>query len=114
VADDWENPVRGPLPIGRLRWYRTPKPEIPVHSAAGTIVKAGFTMGMGEKFDAAKDKIKGKVNKAVGKATDDQSKVAKGHVQEAEGGIKDTVADTKAHLKDDADRRDDTEGGPRA
>jgi uncharacterized protein YjbJ (UPF0337 family) len=70
-------------------------------------------MGVDDKFDAAKDKIKGKVNEAVGKATDDKSQEAKGYAQQTEGEIKDKVADAKAHLKDDANRVDDTEGGGR-
>lgn len=70
-------------------------------------------MGVDDKFEAAKDKVKGKINEAVGKATDDKSQEMKGHAQQAEGEIKDKVADTKAHLKDDATRVDDTEGGGR-
>ncbi|NKX49002.1 CsbD family protein [Arthrobacter deserti] len=74
-------------------------------------------MGMGDKFDAAKDKIKGKVDEAVGKATDDTSRTLKGRAEQARGEAKDTVADARAHLREDADRAgdhlDDTEGGNR-
>jgi uncharacterized protein YjbJ (UPF0337 family) len=69
-------------------------------------------MGMGDKFEAAKDKVKGKVNETVGDATDDHSREMKGKAQQVEGEAKDTVADAKAHLNEDADRAtDDTEGG---
>lgn len=72
-------------------------------------------MGIGDKFDAAKDKVTGKVKEAVGKATDDHSQVAEGKMEQAKGGAKDKIADVKAHLKEDtADRHtDDTEGGAR-
>ncbi|NKX55818.1 CsbD family protein [Arthrobacter mobilis] len=74
-------------------------------------------MGLGDKFDAAKDKIKGKADEAIGKATDDDSRVVQGKAEQASGGIKDTVADAKAHLREDTenaeDRMDDTEGGSR-
>jgi uncharacterized protein YjbJ (UPF0337 family) len=71
-------------------------------------------MGMGDKFDAAKDKVTGKVNEAVGDATDDKSQELKGKGQQFEGDAKDKVADAKAHLNEDADRAtDDTEGGGR-
>jgi uncharacterized protein YjbJ (UPF0337 family) len=69
-------------------------------------------MGMGDKFEAAKDKVKGKVNEVVGDATDDHSREMKGKAQQVEGAAKDKVADAKAHLHEDADRAtDDTEGG---
>jgi uncharacterized protein YjbJ (UPF0337 family) len=69
-------------------------------------------MGMGDKFEAAKDKVKGKVNEVVGDATDDHSREMKGKAQQVEGVAKDKMADAKAHLHEDADRTtDDTEGG---
>lgn len=73
-------------------------------------------MGLEDKFDAAADKVKGKVEEAVGRATDDRSKVVKGKVDQAKGGLKDTVADLKAHTKDSvdeasADRRRTGEAG---
>ena len=60
-------------------------------------------MGLEDKFDAAADNPKGKVEEAVGRATDDRSKVVKGKMDQAKGGLKDTVADLKAHAKDSAD-----------
>lgn len=70
-------------------------------------------MGIGEKFDAAKDKVTGKIKETVGKATDDNSMVVEGKVEHAKGTAKDKVADIKAHLKEDAAdlQTDDTEGG---
>ncbi|MDD0857738.1 CsbD family protein [Arthrobacter alpinus] len=80
-------------------------------------------MGIADKFDAAKDKVTGKVKEALGKATHDHSQVAEGKVDQAKGEAKDKIADAKAHLKADAkahlkeDRAnlhtDDTEGGSR-
>jgi uncharacterized protein YjbJ (UPF0337 family) len=70
-------------------------------------------MGIGDKFDAAKDKVTGKIKETVGKATDDNSMVVEGKVEHAKGTVKDKLADAKAHLKEDAENRhtDDTEGG---
>lgn len=70
-------------------------------------------MGIFDKFDAAKDKVVGKVKETVGKATDDNSKVVEGKLDQAKGAAKDKLADTKAHLKEDATElhTDDTEGG---
>lgn len=70
-------------------------------------------MGLGDKFDAAKDKVKGKTKETVGKATDDKSMVVEGKADQVKGTVKDKVADAKAHLHEDADKRhsDDTEGG---
>lgn len=70
-------------------------------------------MGLGEKFDAAKDKVTGKAKETVGKATDDNSMVVEGKADQVKGTVKDNVADLKAHLHEDADKRhvDDTEGG---
>lgn len=78
-------------------------------------------MSVGDKFEAAADKLKGKVEEAVGRLTHDDSKIAEGKAHQVKGGIKDKVADAKAHLKDtasesDTDVRnetDDTEGGGR-
>ncbi|MDQ0259556.1 CsbD family protein [Sinomonas atrocyanea] len=76
-------------------------------------------MGLEDKFDAAADKLKGKVEEAVGRATNDRSKVVKGKMDQAKGGLKDTVADLKAHAKDSADeaardrRRTGETGGDR-
>ncbi|MCH6471175.1 CsbD family protein [Sinomonas terrae] len=69
-------------------------------------------MGLEDKFDAAGDKIKGKVEEAVGKATDDDSKVLKGKAEQAKGSLKDTAADIKAHVKETAEeRRADSDDG---
>jgi uncharacterized protein YjbJ (UPF0337 family) len=70
-------------------------------------------MGLGDKFDAAKDKVKGQAKETVGKATDDKSMVVEGKADQVKGAVKDKVADVKAHLHEDADKRrsDDTEGG---
>ncbi|PYI37275.1 CsbD family protein [Arthrobacter psychrolactophilus] len=70
-------------------------------------------MGIADKFDAAKDKVAGKVKEGVGKATDDNSKVMEGKADQAKGTAKDKLAEAKAHLKDDAGdhHTDDTEGG---
>ncbi|PYI38741.1 CsbD family protein [Arthrobacter psychrolactophilus] len=68
---------------------------------------------MADKFDAAKDKVAGKVKESVGKATDDHSKVFEGKLEQAKGAAKDKLADAKAHLEEDASdvHTDDTEGG---
>lgn len=70
-------------------------------------------MGIADKFDAAKDKVAGKVKETVGKATDDHSKVVEGKLEQVKGAAKDKLADAKAHLKEDASdvHTDDTEGG---
>lgn len=70
-------------------------------------------MGLNEKFDAAKDKVGGKIKETVGKATDDHSKVLEGKLDQAKGAAKDKVADAKAHLNEDVAHlhTDDTEGG---
>lgn len=60
-------------------------------------------MGLEDKLNAAGDKLKGKVEEAVGRATDDNSKVMKGKADQAKGSIKDTVADLKAHAKESAE-----------
>jgi uncharacterized protein YjbJ (UPF0337 family) len=60
-------------------------------------------MGIEDKFDAAGDKLKGKVDEVVGKVTNDESRVVKGKAEQAKGSVKDTVADVKAHVKDSAD-----------
>lgn len=72
-------------------------------------------MGIADKFDAAKDKVTGKVKEALGKATHDHSQVAEGKVDQAKGEAKDKIADAKAHLKEDRENlhTDDTEGGSR-
>lgn len=69
-------------------------------------------MGIADKFDAAKDKVAGKVKETTGKATDNHSQVAEGKLDQAKGTAKDKVADAKAHLSEDA-HTDDTEGGGR-
>ncbi|MEO8220918.1 MAG: CsbD family protein [Specibacter sp.] len=71
------------------------------------------TKGLGDKFDAAKDKFTGKVKETVGKATDDKSMIVEGKADQVKGAMKDKIADTKAHLKEDAAQlhTDDTEGG---
>ncbi|WP_343317581.1 CsbD family protein [Arthrobacter sp. TMP15] len=73
-------------------------------------------MGIGEKFDAAKDKIGGKIKETVGRATDDHSQIMDGKLDQARGVAKDKLADAKAHLEQDvADlNTDDTEGGAAA
>lgn len=70
-------------------------------------------MGIADKFDAAKDKVTGKVKETVGKATDDGAQVMEGKFEQAKGAAKDKLADAKAHVKEDADdlHTDDTEGG---
>ncbi|MGO4383055.1 CsbD family protein [Specibacter sp. RAF43] len=70
-------------------------------------------MGIGDKFEAAKDKVEGKVEELIGKATHDKSKIAEGKADQVKGTVKDKVADVKAHLNEDANKRhtDDTEGG---
>lgn len=70
-------------------------------------------MGLSDKFDAAKDKVGGKIKETIGHATDDKSMEAEGKLDQAKGTVKDKVADVKAHLKDSADHvhTDDTEGG---
>lgn len=70
-------------------------------------------MGLGDRIDAAKDKVKGKVKESVGKASDDNSMIVEGKVDQIKGAVKERIADTKAHLKEDAEQlhTDDTEGG---
>ncbi|GAB3272665.1 hypothetical protein GCM10027449_09410 [Sinomonas notoginsengisoli] len=60
-------------------------------------------MGIEDKMDAAGDKLKGKAEEAVGRATDDNSKILKGKAHQAEGAFKNAAADIKAHLRDSAD-----------
>lgn len=70
-------------------------------------------MGLEDKFDAAGDKLKGKLDEAVGKATDDDSKVLKGKVEQAKGSLKDAAADLKAHVKETAEEHHaDRNDGP--
>lgn len=67
-------------------------------------------MGLEDKLNAAGDKVKGKVEEAVGRATDDRSKIIKGKADQAKGGVEDTVADLKAHAKETAaEAREDRE-----
>lgn len=70
-------------------------------------------MGLGDKIDAAKDKVKGKAKETVGHASDDKSMIVEGKADQVKGGVKDKIADTKSHLKEDAAKfhTDDTEGG---
>lgn len=70
-------------------------------------------MGLGEKFDAAKDKVTGKVKETLGKVTHDKSTEAEGKIEHATGTVKDKIADAKAHVKEDLTDRhtDNTEGG---
>ena len=57
-------------------------------------------MGLEDKFDAAGDKLKGKVEEAVGRATGDDSKVLKGKAEQVRGSLKDAAADIKAHVRE--------------
>ncbi len=70
-------------------------------------------MGIADKFDAAKDKITGKIEETVGKTRGDNSQVMKGKVDQGKGAAKDKMADAQSHLNDDAEdiHTDDTEGG---
>jgi uncharacterized protein YjbJ (UPF0337 family) len=45
------------------------------------------------------DKIKGKANEMIGKATDDTSKEMKGKAQQGKGEIKDQASDAKTRLR---------------
>lgn len=56
-------------------------------------------MGIAEKFDAAKDKVTGKVKETIGKVAHDHSQVVAGKMDQAKGEAKDTIADDEAHLK---------------
>ncbi|AIX99929.1 hypothetical protein ART_0331 [Arthrobacter sp. PAMC 25486] len=70
-------------------------------------------MGVADKFDAAKDKVTGKIKETVGKATDDKSQVLEGKLDQAKGTAKDRLADARVPLTEDTTEihTDDTEGG---
>jgi len=52
-------------------------------------------MGAGDKFEAGLDKAKGKLEEAVGKATNDDSKVAEGKADQAAAQAKNLGEDVK-------------------
>ncbi|POH57270.1 CsbD family protein [Arthrobacter glacialis] len=45
-------------------------------------------MGIGDKFDAAKDKVTGKIKEGVGMATDDNSMIVEGKADQVEGAVR--------------------------
>lgn len=52
------------------------------------------------------DKIKGKINQTTGKMTDDDTKVAKGNLQEKKGELKGAFERGKARVKDALEDKD--------
>jgi uncharacterized protein YjbJ (UPF0337 family) len=56
-------------------------------------------MGVGDKFEAAADKIKGHAKEAVGKVTDNDKLVAEGKADQVKGQAKDAVEDVKDTFK---------------
>ncbi|GAA3054267.1 MULTISPECIES: CsbD family protein [Actinomycetes] len=62
-------------------------------------------MGLGDKFDAAKDQVSGQAKEAAGKATGDKRTEGEGKAQDLQGKVKETaenVKDTAGDLKDAA------------
>jgi len=70
------------------------------------------TMGVGDKLSAGLDKLKGKAEEAVGKATGDEKLVAEGRADQIKGEakhaaaeVKDAAHDVGEHIKDAIDDR---------
>lgn len=75
----------------------------------GSVGRKVKTMGIGDKLSAGLDKLKGKAEEAVGKATGDEKLVAEGRADQIKGAakhaaeeVKDTARDTGDRLKDAA------------
>jgi uncharacterized protein YjbJ (UPF0337 family) len=50
--------------------------------------RRGRTMGVGDKFENAKDKLAGKAKESTGKATDDEELEAEGKVDQSKADLK--------------------------
>jgi uncharacterized protein YjbJ (UPF0337 family) len=48
-----------------------------------------------DKFDIEKDRVKGKFNEAMGKATDDEAQELKGKLQQKKADIKEDIEEAK-------------------
>lgn len=48
-----------------------------------------------DKFDVEKDRVKGKFNEAMGKATDDEAQELKGKLQQKKADIKEDIEEAK-------------------
>ena len=62
-------------------------------------------MGVGDKLSAGLDKLKGKAEEAVGKATGDEKLVAEGRADQIKAEVKDAAHDVGEHIKDAIDDR---------
>lgn len=51
-----------------------------------------------DKFDIEKDRVKGKFNEAMGKATDDEAQELKGKLQQKKADIKEDIEEAKETL----------------
>jgi len=56
-------------------------------------------VGLDDKISAAADKAKGNAKEAVGKATNDDEKVAEGKADQTKGDIKSKIEDVKDNIK---------------
>ena len=61
-------------------------------------------MSLDDRFDAAKDDVKGKAKESWGKATDDESTEAEGKLDQVKGDLKEGMADVKDKLGDAKDK----------
>ena len=52
-----------------------------------------------DQFKGVAQKVKGKLNETVGKATGNRSQVLKGDLQQAAGGLRQSYGDAKARIK---------------
>lgn len=59
---------------------------------------------MTDRFDAAKDTVKGKAKEEYGKVTGDEEKQAEGKLDQLKGDVKDGLADLKDKGRDLADK----------
>lgn len=57
-------------------------------------------MGLDDKFEAGKDKVKGKAKEAVGNMTDNEDMVAEGKLDQAKGDAKHAAEKAKDAAKD--------------
>lgn len=61
-------------------------------------------MSIEDRFDAARDDVKGKTKEGVGKLTGDEQKEAEGKFDQIKSDVKEGVADVKDKAKDIADK----------
>jgi uncharacterized protein YjbJ (UPF0337 family) len=64
-------------------------------------------MGVGDKLSAGLDKLKGKAEEAVGKATGDEKLVAEGRADQIKGEAKHAAAEVKEAAEETGDRLKD-------